>query len=61
MIGTHNCGNTLQGSFKRHADYNNVLYLQYYKERVVSSFSHQIQSEYYVGKCVYLRNCIVVI
>ena len=35
--------------FKRRELYQDVLYFRDYAERVVANFSHQIQSEYYVG------------
>ena len=48
IIGTHHCGNTRQEAFKRSSVFQYVLFHHDYAERVVASFSHQIQSWYYV-------------
>ena len=44
IIGTHHCGNTRQEAFKRSSVFQYVLFHHDYAERVVASFSHQIQS-----------------
>ena len=49
ILVTGRCGKTRRESFKRGSAYQDVLCHQYYSERVVASFVHQIQSEYYGG------------
>ena len=49
ILGTNNCGDSHQNAFKRRKSFQDVLCLRDYAERVVASFSHQIQSEYYGG------------
>ena len=43
MIGKNHCVNLLQESFNNCAYFHDVLCCRYYSERVVASFSHQIQ------------------
>ena len=49
IIGTNQCGNTRRKSFKHHSAKQDVLCFRDYAERVVASFSHQRQYEYYGG------------
>ena len=49
IIGTHHCGKGRCEVFKRRGNLYDVLYCLDYAERVVSSFAHQIQPEYYGG------------
>ena len=42
-IETNYCSNLHQDDFKHCAAYHDILCFQYYEERVVSSFAHQIQ------------------
>ena len=49
IIGTHQFGHTLREAFKNCSDYQDVLCHLNDAELVVSSFAHQIKSEYYVG------------
>ena len=48
--GTHQCGKERCGSFSRRGGLHDILCRRDYAEHVVSSFLHQIQLEYYVGK-----------
>ena len=45
--GNNHYVNTCREAFKYHRENQNVLCHRDYSERVVASFSHQIQSEYY--------------
>ena len=47
ILGTHNCENSGLESFNHRVVYPDTLCCQYYAEYEVSSFAHQIQSEYY--------------
>ena len=47
IIGAHHCGNTCREDFKHHGYIQDVLFCSDYENRVVTSFSHQNQSEYY--------------
>ena len=47
ILFIHNCVNLRQEAFKRCAVYLYGAWYLYYTERVVPSFSRQIQSEYY--------------
>ena len=47
ILGANHCGDSPQNAFKRRESFQDVLYCHDYSERVVASFSHQIQSEYY--------------
>ena len=49
IIGTNHCGEIRRTAFKRHELFQDVLYPRDYSERVVVSFSNQIESEYYGG------------
>ena len=49
IIGTFNCGNTRPDAFKNSGYFQYVLCPNDYEERVLASFSHQIQSVYYDG------------
>ena len=49
ILITHHCGKEWRESFKLRVNLHDVLCCIYYAERIVSSFSHQIQSEYYGG------------
>ena len=45
----NHCGGSRQTAFKRHKPFQYVLCRRDYAERLVASFSHQIQSECYGG------------
>ena len=47
ILWTHHCGNTYREAFKHRGSFQDVLRCRGYTERVLVSFSHQIQSEYY--------------
>ena len=47
ILGTNHCGNTCCEAFKHWRTKQYVLCCCDYYDRVVASFSHQIQSEYY--------------
>ena len=47
ILGTNNCGEIQRTAFKRCELFQDVLCRHNYSERLVSSFVHQIQSEYY--------------
>ena len=49
ILGTNHCGELQRTAFKRRELFQYVLYRRDYAERVVESFSNQIQSEYYGG------------
>ena len=49
ILGTNHCGDSRRTAFKCHESFQDVLSRRDYAERVVASFPHQIQSEYYVG------------
>ena len=49
ILGTFNCGNTRREAFKNSGYFQYVLCPNDYEERVLASFSHQIQSVYYCG------------
>ena len=44
IIGTNHCGDYCRTEFKRRESFQDVLCLCDYADRVVDSFSHQIQS-----------------
>ena len=46
IIGMHNCDKERRGIFKCQGKQHNVLCQNDYVEGIVSSFAHQIQSEY---------------
>ena len=47
ILGTNHCGNTRHEAFKHHIAKQDVLCCRDYSERLIASFAHQIQSEYY--------------
>ena len=49
ILGTNHCGDSRRNVFKRRESFQHLLCCCDYAERVVASFAHQIQSEYYVG------------
>ena len=49
ILVTNHCGDSFQTAFKRRESFQDVLCYRDYAERVVSSFSNQIQSKYYGG------------
>ena len=49
ILGTNHCGAMQRTAFKRRELFQNVICRHDYAERVVASFSRQIQSEYYGG------------
>ena len=49
ILGNNHCGNTRSKAFKRCSAKQYLLCHCGCSERVVSSFAHQIQSEYYFG------------
>ena len=49
ILGTNHCGELRRTAFKRRELFQDVLCRRDYAERVLASFSNQIQSEYYGG------------
>ena len=49
ILGTYHCGKECREEFKRHIKNHDVLCWNDNTDRIVSSFAHQIQSEYYIG------------
>ena len=49
ILGTYHFGKELRDAFKLQGSLNDVLFRRNYSERLVFSFAHQIQSEYYSG------------
>ena len=49
ILGTNHCGKIRRTAFKRRELFQYGLCRRDYDERVVASFTHQIQSEYYDG------------
>ena len=49
ILGTNHCGDSRQTEFKRHKSFPDMLCRHDYADRVVASFPHKIQSEYYGG------------
>ena len=49
ILGTNNCGDSRPPLFKRRESFQDVLCCRDYAERVVASFYHQTQPEYYGG------------
>ena len=47
ILGTSHCGESRQTVFKHHESFQDVICWRDYDDMVVSSFSNQIQSEYY--------------
>ena len=54
ILGTNHCGNTRREAFKNYISHQYVLCCRYHAGRVVTSFAHQIQSEYYGGNRYFL-------
>ena len=44
ILGMNHCGDSRRTAFKRLESFQYVLCRRYYADRVVASFSHQIQS-----------------
>ena len=49
ILGTNHCGDSRQTMFKCRESFQDMLCWRGYAYRVVASFSHQKQSEYYGG------------
>ena len=49
ILGDNYCGNTHHEALKNCRQNKYVLCCRYYDERLVASFVHQMQSEYYCG------------
>ena len=47
ILGTDHCGELRRTPFKHRELFQDVLYCRDYTERVVASFAHQIQPQYY--------------
>ena len=47
ILGTYHCGKECREEFKRHIKNHDVLCWNDNTDRIVSSFAHQIKSEYY--------------
>ena len=47
ILSTNHCGEMRCTDFKRRELFQDVLCCRVYDERVVASFSHKVQSEYY--------------
>ena len=57
ILGINHCGELRRTAFKRRELFQDVICHCDYAERVVASFSHQIQSEYYGGNIsVYIED-----
>ena len=57
ILGTNHCGEILCTDFKQRELFQDFLCRSDYAERLVASFSHQIQSEYYGGNIsVYIED-----
>ena len=60
ILGTHHCGKEHQDTFNRWGNLHDVLFRNDYSERVVSSFSHKIQSEYNGGnRSIFIKGIAV--
>ena len=56
ILGTNHCGAMRRKAFKRREIFQDLLCSRDYAERLVASFAHQIQSEYYGGnRSVYIE------
>ena len=56
ILNTNHCGDSRRTAFKRRKSFQYVLCRRDYAKRVVASFAHQIQSEYYGGnRYVYIE------
>ena len=49
ILGTNFCGNIRHEAFTRCIENQYVLCCSVYYDRLIASFSHKIQSKYYVG------------
>ena len=49
ILGTNHCGDSRQTEIKRRKSFQDVLCCRDYADRVVASFSHQTELEYYGG------------
>ena len=49
IMGLNNCGESCWNAFKQRKSFQDVLCRRDYDDRLVASFSNQIQSEYYGG------------
>ena len=49
ILGTNHCGDSRRTAFKRRKSFQDVLCRHDYAERLVASFSNQIQPSYYGG------------
>ena len=49
IMGTTHCGDSRWTEFKRRESFQDVLCFRDYSDRIVASFYHKIQSEYYDG------------
>ena len=58
ILGTNHCGELRQTAFKQRELFQDILCRRDYSERVVASFSNQIQSEYYGGNIYVSIECI---
>ena len=57
ILGTNHCGEMQHTAFKRRKLFQDVICRLDYSERVVASFSRQIQLEYYGGnRSVYIKD-----
>ena len=60
ILGTNHCGAMQLTAFKRRELSQYVLCCRDYSKRVVASFDHQIQSEYYGGnRSVYIEGIVL--
>ena len=57
ILGTNHCGGSRRTAFKCRKSFKYVLCRRDYYDMVVSSFPHQIQSEYYCeNRSVYIES-----
>ena len=49
ILSKNHCGDSHRTTFKRRESFQDVLCCRDYSERIVASYAHQIQSEYYSG------------
>ena len=60
ILGKNHCGDSLRTALKLRESFQYMVYLRDYADRVVASFPHQIQSEYYgVNRSVYFEGIIL--
>ena len=56
ILDTNHCGEMLRTAFKQRELFQDVICRHDYAERLIASFAHQIQSEYYGGnRSVYIE------